>query len=122
MNTKLMLLATTTAVMLTSGCASVMTAEQQSIRVTSSSNSKVEVTVDDKTTMTPGTVTVLRDGKNKVVRTSAEGCDNATPINKNITPVFFGNIVIGGLLGSTTDGVTGKMWDYDDEVQVYCAN
>lgn len=107
--------------MMTSGCASVMTAENQSINVTTSNNKPAEVTVDDKTVTAPGMVVVLRDGKDKVVRTKAEGCDTATPIQKSVTPIFFGNIVIGGLLGSTTDGVTGKMWDYADNVEVQCA-
>ncbi|WP_440906023.1 adenosine deaminase [Catenovulum sp. SX2] len=107
--------------LLASGCASVMTAEQQTINVTTSNSQQVEVTVDDKTITAPGMVTVLRDGKDKVVKTSGEGCDATTPIKKSITPVFFGNIVLGGLLGSTTDGLTGKMWNYADDVQVKCA-
>ena len=107
-------------VMFSTGCASVMTAEQQTINVTTSNNKAAEVTVDDKTVMAPGMVTVLRDGKDKVVKTNAAGCDNATIIKKKVTPVFFGNIVIGGLLGSTTDGVTGKMWDYEDSVEISC--
>jgi uncharacterized protein YceK len=107
---------------LSSGCASIMTADQQSINVTTSNNKPAEITVDDKTVTAPGMVTVLRDGKDKVVRSSADGCDNATPIEKSVTPVFFGNIIIGGLLGSTTDGATGKMWDYADNVEVRCEN
>lgn len=109
-----------TALFLTTGCASIMTAEQQTIDITTSNNKATEVTVDDKTVTTPGTVTVLRNGQDKVVRTQAEGCDSVTPITKKVTPVFFGNIVIGGLLGSTTDGATGKMWDYEDAVEVSC--
>jgi uncharacterized protein YceK len=105
---------------LATGCASVMTAERQSINVTTSNNKPAEVTIDDKTVTAPGMVTVLRDGKDKVVKTNTAGCDNATPIKKSITPIFFGNIVIGGVLGSTTDGVTGKMWNYQDSVEISC--
>jgi uncharacterized protein YceK len=108
------------AALVLSGCASIMTADEQSIKVTSSTNTPVEVTVDDKTTTTPGTVVVLRDGKDKVVKSSAPGCQNATPIKKEVTGAFWGNIVIGGLLGSTTDNSTGKMWDYQDSVEVSC--
>ncbi len=89
--------------------------------MTTSNNKPVEVTVDDKTVTAPGMVVVLRDGKDKVVKTNVEGCENATPIKKSITPVFWGNIVIGGVLGSTTDGATGKMWDYEESVEVSCA-
>lgn len=105
---------------LATGCASLMTQDQQSINVTTSNNKAAEVTIDDKTVTAPGMVTVLRDGKDKVVKTDQEGCDNATPIKKSVTPVFFGNILIGGLLGSTTDNVTGKMWDYEESVEISC--
>ena len=105
---------------LASSCASLMTAEEQSINVTTSSNKPAEVTIDDKSITAPGMVTVLRDGKDKVVKTTTEGCDTATPIEKSVTPVFFGNIILGGLLGSTTDSVTGKMWDYADSVEISC--
>jgi len=105
---------------LATGCASIMTADQQSINVTASNNKSFEITVDDKTITAPGMVTVLRDGKDKVVRTTAENCDNTTIIKKSVTPIFFGNILIGGLLGSTTDASTGKMWDYADSVEISC--
>lgn len=107
---------------LSSGCASVMTAETQSINVTTMNGQSAEVTVDDKTITAPGMVVVLRDGKDKTVKTTTDGCIESTPIDKSITPVFFGNIFIGGLLGSTTDGVTGKMWDYEDNVNIQCSN
>jgi uncharacterized protein YceK len=109
------------AVFMASGCATVMTSETQSINVTTSNNQPAQVTVDDKQVTTPGMVVVLRDGKDKVVKSSTAGCDNATPIKKSITPIFFGNIMIGGVLGSTTDGVTGKLWDYVDNVEITCA-
>ena len=103
-----------------SGCASVMTAEEQSIRVTTNTNTPVEVTVDDKTVVTPGMVVVLRDGKDKVVHVKEGNCNSTTPIDKTVAPAFFGNIVIGGLLGSTTDASTGKMWNYADNVEIEC--
>lgn len=117
---KILLLAVATTLM-ASGCASIMTAETQSINVTTSNNKQAEVTIDDKTITAPGMVVVLRDGKDKVVKSSSAGCDSVTLIKKNVTPVFFGNIVIGGVLGSTTDSATGKMWDYADNVEVSCA-
>lgn len=112
----------TAALVMLSGCASIMTAEQQTINVTSSTGTPIEVTIDDKKVTTPGAVTVLRDGKDKIAATSAAGCVSATPVQKNIATPFWGNIVLGGLFGSTTDSATGKMWDYQDNVQVSCTN
>ncbi|MBQ4846794.1 adenosine deaminase [Pseudoalteromonas sp. MMG013] len=108
-----------TVILTLSGCASVMTSDQQTINVTSSNNKAVEVRVDDKIITTPGTVIVLRDGKNKVAHSTSGNCDKSTVIDKKVTPVFFGNLLIGGVLGSTTDASTGKMWDYSD-VEVQC--
>ena len=108
--------------LLGSGCASITTSSEQSINITTSNNKSATVEIEGKTITAPGDVVVLRDGKDKVVRTNAAGCDNATPVKKSITPIFWGNIVIGGLLGSTTDGVTGKMWDYEDNVEISCPN
>ncbi len=106
---------------LSTGCASIMTSENQSINVTTSNNKPAEVTIEGQTITAPGSVIVLRDGKDKVLRTKANGCDTATPVSKSVTPVFFGNVIIGGALGSTTDSVTGKMWDYADKVEILCA-
>ena len=105
-----------------SGCASVMTSETQVIEVTTTSGKKVEVTVDGNKSTTPGSIQVLRNGQEKVIKTSEPGCDSATPVKKEVTPVFFGNIIIGGLLGSTTDSATGKMWDYAEKVEIKCEN
>jgi len=114
------ILSVTIITLVLSGCASIMTAEQSSINVTTSNNKPAEVTIDDKTVMAPGMVVVLRDGKDKVVRTKTEGCDNTTVVEKSIAPVFWGNIIVGGILGSTTDNATGKMWNYADSVEVRC--
>lgn len=40
--------------------------------------------MDDKTITSPGMVVVLRYGKDKVVKTKAEGCDNATLVKKKL--------------------------------------
>jgi uncharacterized protein YceK len=117
---KLLLISGALSTLLISGCASVMTAEQQTINVKTNAGQAIEVTVDDKTITAPGVVTVLRDGKDKVVRTNNTACDKTTPIKKKVAPAFFGNIIIGGLPGSTTDASTGKMWNYED-VEVGCS-
>ncbi|MCG7537634.1 adenosine deaminase [Pseudoalteromonas sp. OOF1S-7] len=110
------------ALVMLSGCASVMTSDMQTVEVTTNTGKVVEVTADGNQSSTPGRIQILRDGQNKVVRTTAAGCAAETPIEKTVTPVFFGNIVIGGLLGSTTDASTGKMWDYADSVEIQCDN
>ncbi|WP_125721295.1 adenosine deaminase [Pseudoalteromonas rubra] len=104
------------------GCASIVTEEKQTIEVSTNTGKVVEVTADGSQSNTPGAVQVLRDGQDKVIRTTATGCAAETPVEKTVTPAFYGNILIGGLLGSTTDASTGKMWDYADSVEIQCDN
>lgn len=105
-----------------SGCASIMTSDEQSIEVITTNGKAVDVNIDGNSIKTPGSIRVVRDGRNKVLRTTEQDCDSATIVNKSVTPVFFGNIIFGGLLGSTTDSSTGKMWDYEEKVTIQCSN
>lgn len=103
------------------GCATLITPKEQNISVTSSTGQVIDVTIDGKTASTPGQFTVLRNGQEKVVATTTPGCAPATPIQKNLAPAFWGNVIIGGLLGSTTDNATGKAYNYQGSVVVQCA-
>jgi hypothetical protein len=103
------------------GCATLITPKEQKINVASSTGDAIDVTLDGKTSSTPGQFTVLRNGQDKIVNTSTPGCAPSTPVNKTIAPAFWGNVIIGGLLGSTTDNATGKMYTYADNVVVQCA-
>lgn len=109
------------AAVFATGCASIMTPPSQNIEVTTSNNEAIEASIDTNNTMTPGMVEVLRDGADKVARTEEEGCDNTTPVEKKIAPAFWGNILLGGVFGSTTDASTGKMWNYEN-VEIRCDN
>jgi len=105
----------------TTGCATIITDKEQNISVTSSTGQAIDVTVDGKTASTPGQFTVLRNGQDKVVASTTPGCAPSTPIQKNIAPAFWGNVIIGGFLGSTTDNATGKAYNYQGSVVVQCA-
>ncbi|WP_125784636.1 adenosine deaminase [Pseudoalteromonas rubra] len=110
------------ALVMLSGCASIMTSDVQTIQVTTNTGKAVEVSADGNKSDTPGSIQIVRDGQDKVIRTTATGCAAETPVKKSVTPAFFGNIILGGLLGSTTDASTGKMWDYADSVEIQCNN
>ncbi|PAJ72462.1 adenosine deaminase [Pseudoalteromonas sp. NBT06-2] len=104
-----------------SGCASVMTSDMQTVEVTTSNGKSVTVAIDGNEAQAPGRVQVIRDGREKALRTTEVGCDTETKLEKQVTPIFFGNIIIGGLFGSTTDASTGKMWDYAEKVEINCS-
>ena len=92
---------------LATGCATIITPKEQKINVSSSTGEAIEVTLDGKSSSTPGQFTILRNGQDKTVNTTTPGCAPSTPLMKSIAPAFRGNIIIGGLIGSTTDNSPG---------------
>ena len=108
------------AVTLFAGCASVVTENSKKVNVKTSNNQKATIMVDGATYEAPTVVTLVKDGTDKIISTDAEGCAKQTVATKKIEAAFWGNILIGGLIGSTTDSVGNKMWTYEDEVTISC--
>ena len=105
---------------LLAGCATLTSPSTERINVSSNSPKQFTATLDGVPFTVPGSVSVKRDGDEKVIITTEEGCAQATTVNKEIDTIFWGNIIIGGILGSATDAGSGKMWDYDDSVYISC--
>ncbi len=119
---KSLIAAAVAASALLSGCATVFNEANQTVNVTSSNGQKVSGTVDGKPFETPGAVQVLRTRSPKVFNVDAPGCAKQTTVNSDVDVKFFGNILIGGVFGSTTDYSTDKMWKYADSVSIPCSN
>jgi hypothetical protein len=117
---KLALSATLAAVTLMSGCASIFNDKTQTINVTASNAATIKGTVDGMPFTTPGAVNVFRQKNAKIFITEAEGCNPQTVADSNVDVKFFGNILSGGVLGSTTDYSTEKMWKYSENVVIHC--
>lgn len=105
---------------LLSGCASLVTDNAKTVSIQTSNNEKVEVQVDGQKFTAPTVVKLVKDGTDKVITTDDKKCAGTTVAKKKIEPAFFGNIIIGGVIGSTTDAVGKKMWTYDDTVTISC--
>ncbi len=105
---------------LTTGCATILKGKTQKVNIATSNNKQITVNVDGKTVTAPGIVEVARKNENLVVSTSEKGCTPNTSVDSSIEPVFFVNILSGGVLGSTTDYATGSMWKYDSNITVNC--
>lgn len=61
----------------------------------------------------PATLQVERRSKDIIVK-SRDGSFDDQVIKSDLNPWFFGNIIFGGLIGSTTDLADGAAWRYDD--------
>jgi len=107
-------------VALLSGCASILNDKTQPINVTSSSGADIKGTVNGMPFKAPGIVTVMREKKDLLFVTETEGCTKETIAPKEISGMFWVNILSGGTFGSTTDYSTEKMWKYSDTVVISC--
>lgn len=103
-----------------SGCASVVNDKTQKVNVVASNGQQIKGDISGVAFSAPGVVLVDRANVDKVITVQNPECTKTTELKKSISPAFWGNILIGGLLGSTTDSSTEKMWQYQDNVIIPC--
>ena len=107
-----------------SGCASIMEGKSQNINITTSNGQNVEATVYTKAGIQevrlPHHFAVQKDSQDITVNVKEGRCnkETTTVVKSRLEPWFWGNILSGGIIGSTTDSLTGAMWQYDDTVVV----
>lgn len=109
---------------LLSGCATIVADDTDRIKVTSNKQETFIAQINGESTSkefnVPSTVTVERNGEDLFIKTDEEGCEATTTVDKKMDTAFIGNLITGGAFGSTTDAVTGKMWDYQSDVTIIC--
>jgi len=101
-----------------SGCATIMSGKTQKVKFISDKPAKIEI--DGQTLTTPATVEIRRENNSKIVKVKCDGKEKQIVLKKKVNPWFGGNLLFGGLLGSTTDYASDAMWQYDDTVKVDC--
>ena len=102
------------------GCASILSGKTQSVNVTTDTGKKYTALIDGQKHTVPSVIELTRENKDKVL-TLEECPDQKVLLHKEINPVFFVNILSGGVFGSTTDYASGSMWKYQPEnVNVKC--
>ncbi len=103
-------------------CASIINEKTQRINVITSTGEKVKGTIDGIPFEAPSIVDVQRSNHDKILVTNDPKCNPTTIAQKSVDPIFFINILSGGVFGSTTDYVSEKMWKYQDSVTISCKN
>lgn len=103
-----------------SGCATILSGNTQKINVTTETGKKYTALINGQKYTVPSVIELTRENKDKVL--ALEECpDQQVLLHKEINPVFFVNILSGGVLGSTTDYASSSMWKYEPEnVNVKC--
>lgn len=105
------------------GCASIISGQQQAVTFTSNPDEAV-VTVDGRQIgKTPITAQLKRKGGTQVVTIEKPGFKTVTfDLKSTINGWFFGNIIIGGLLGSSTDSSSGAINAYSQDMYNFSLN
>lgn len=94
------------------GCASIISGRTQDVTFKSVPDGATVVINGRETGKTPFTTLLERKSGQSVVFQKDGYRSEAFPLETTINGVFFGNIIFGGLLGSTTDSVTGAILQY----------
>ncbi|MDD3175739.1 MAG: hypothetical protein PHU51_04640 [Candidatus Nanoarchaeia archaeon] len=106
------------------GCASIISGSRQSINIRTSNGQEVKSTIMTSegtgNTVLPTILNVKRAKQtiNIDVKETNEYEQSSMGVSSRMNGWFWGNIVLGGFLGSTTDAISGAMWQYDDTVTV----
>jgi uncharacterized protein YceK len=108
---------------LTSGCASIISGTQQNVSVDSNPQGADCALVRDGQTIgnikTPGSTVIQRTKTDIDVKCTKEGYQATAALNKSGTePWVFGNIVFGGLIGLAIDLAQGAQNKYDEKTFV----
>ena len=105
------------------GCATIISDSTKQITIISNSDQEFEAQIGSNRFQVPGTVTVLRDGNDKIVKTNQKKCFSVTPINKTVHQLFWLNFAVFPFsTGAITDYQSGKMWRYDRNTVIQCAS
>jgi len=107
-------------VILFGGCATILSGKTQSINVTTEQGKKYTALINGQKYSIPAVIELTRENKDKIL--TLEDCpDQKILLHKEINPVFFVNILSGGVFGSTTDYASDSMWKYQPEnINVKC--
>jgi hypothetical protein len=121
MRNVLSLISVATFVITATGCASIITDDTAYINLQTSNGEAIQVTIDGQVFQAPGSVLVQKTGTDKIIISRNENCASQTVVPKQIEPAFFGNILLGGFLGSSTDYANNSMWTYTNNTIINCA-
>ncbi len=119
---KLILVLMTASIL--SGCSSIVKGSRQTINISTSTGKQAEAVITTSTgqqnVVLPQAVPVKTSSTDITVNIKETRCNNAstTVMQSRLHPWFWGNLIFGGILGSTTDAATGSMWSYDESVIV----
>ncbi|WP_295716941.1 PEGA domain-containing protein [uncultured Halovibrio sp.] len=101
-----------TLIFLINGCATVVSGTDQTLTFDSEPEGAT-VTVSGRVLGKTPVSTTIDKSQNQALTFQKEGYkEHTTQLSTSVDGWFWGNIFVGGLYGSTTDGVSGAMYEY----------
>ncbi len=104
------------------GCATIMDGTSQNVNLTTSNGRRTNATIYTangvRQTQIPQTINVQKSKRDIIVKVNNRYNTETTTVPSKMNNWFWGNIILGGFFGSTTDSASGAMWEYDDNVIV----
>ena len=100
------------SVILMQGCATIVSGRSQEVTFQSTPDEATVKINGRPIGKTPLTVELKKEKGQTLIFEKKGYKPFTTEMSTSMNPMFWGNIVLGGLLGSTTDGVTGAIIEY----------
>lgn len=100
------------AAALVTGCASIVKGTTQTVSINSNVSGAEVIVNGERVGVTPYTGPIKRKSGTTVTVQKPGYQTKTVTLTTEIESVFWGNIIIGGVLGSTTDLATGAMYYY----------
>ena len=120
MKKAVLLLVVLSLALILGGCATILSGDSQKVNITTEKGEKYNVAINGQKYTVPAIIDLERKNADKIV-TVDECPSEQILLHKEINPVFFVNILSGGVFGSTTDYATESMWKYQPEnVKIDC--
>lgn len=106
-----------------SGCASVLSGTKQNVHVSTGTTYGASCALTNTKgswviKQTPGSVSVARSNTNLAVTCKKGGVNGSNMIASNTNSTVFGNIIVGGLIGTGIDMADGAAYAYPSEITV----
>lgn len=114
-------------IMLLSGCSTIIEGSTQTVNFSTGMDKQIHAVITSSggtmPVILPQALAVNKSSNDLVINIKDDNCvlPSTTIVKSHLNPWFWGNIIFGGLIGSTTDSASGAAWEYDNNILVNVA-
>lgn len=114
-------------IMLLSGCSTIIEGSTQTVNISTGMDKQIHAVITSSNgtmpVILPQALAVNKSSNDLVINIKDGNCvlPSTTIVKSHLNPWFWGNIIFGGVIGSTTDSASGAAWEYDNNILVNVA-